>query len=90
MNASAAAAAAQPLLDWIAAHPYQTFFHVVNGVVLLTPAAATVPLFSALGLSAGGPIAGASSPLHPQRSYLESSSPLTTFRLHSSDNNELL
>jgi hypothetical protein len=58
MNATAAAA--QPLLDWIAAHPYQTFFHVVNGVVLLTPAAATVPLFSALGLSAGGPIAGAS------------------------------
>jgi hypothetical protein len=53
------AAAAQPLLNWIAAHPYQTFFHVVNGVVLLTPAAATVPLFSALGLSAGGPIAGA-------------------------------
>ncbi|KAF1935234.1 hypothetical protein EJ02DRAFT_460561 [Clathrospora elynae] len=56
MNATAAAA--QPLLDWISAHPYQTFFHVVNGVVLLTPAAATVPFFSALGLSAGGPIAG--------------------------------
>jgi hypothetical protein len=58
MNATAAAA--QPLLDWIAAHPYQTFFHVVNGVVLLTPAAATIPFFSALGLSAGGPIAGTS------------------------------
>jgi hypothetical protein len=50
--------ATQQLLDWIAAHPYQTFFHVVNGVIILTPAAATVPLFSALGLSAGGPISG--------------------------------
>ncbi|KAH9867950.1 hypothetical protein IAQ61_007255 [Plenodomus lingam] len=51
-------AAPKALLDWIAEHPYQTFFHVVNGVVLLTPAAATVPIFSALGLSAGGPVAG--------------------------------
>ncbi|KAF2852674.1 hypothetical protein T440DRAFT_466798 [Plenodomus tracheiphilus IPT5] len=51
-------AAPQALLNWIAEHPYQTFFHVVNGVVLLTPAAATVPIFSALGLSAGGPVAG--------------------------------
>jgi hypothetical protein len=50
--------ATQLLIDWIAEHPYQTFFQVVNGVVLLTPAAATVPLFSALGLSAGGPVAG--------------------------------
>lgn len=58
-------AAPQALLDWIAAHPYQTFFHVVNGVVLLTPAAATVPIFSALGLSAGGPVAGASSHCNP-------------------------
>ena len=53
-----ATAAPQILLDWIAEHPYQTFFHVVNGVVLLTPAAATVPFFAALGLSAGGPVAG--------------------------------
>ncbi|KAF1834880.1 hypothetical protein BDW02DRAFT_568559 [Decorospora gaudefroyi] len=50
--------AAEPLIAWIAAHPYQTFFHVVNGVVLLTPAAATVPFFSALGMTAGGPVAG--------------------------------
>ena len=56
MNATAAAT--QPLLDWIAAHPYQTLFHVVNGVVILTPAAATIPIFGALGLSAGGPVAG--------------------------------
>lgn len=60
MNATMAAT--QPLLDWIAAHPYQTVFHVVNGVVLLTPAAATVPFFNALGLSAGGPVAGKSLP----------------------------
>jgi hypothetical protein len=51
-------AATNALINWIAAHPYQSFFHVVNGVVLLTPAAATVPLFGALGLSAGGPVAG--------------------------------
>jgi hypothetical protein len=51
-------AATQPVLDWIAAHPYQTIFHVVNGVVLLTPAAATVPIFTALGFSAKGPIGG--------------------------------
>ena len=56
MNASSAAT--QALIDWISAHPYQTFLHVVNGVVLLTPAAATIPFFSALGLSAGGPVAG--------------------------------
>ncbi|KAH7374298.1 hypothetical protein BKA66DRAFT_534063 [Pyrenochaeta sp. MPI-SDFR-AT-0127] len=50
--------ATEALLAWIAAHPYQTLFHVVNGVVLFTPAAATVPFFSALGLSASGPVSG--------------------------------
>ena len=55
---NAIAAAAQSLINWITAHPYQAFLHVVNGVVLLTPAAATVPLFSVLGFSAGGPVAG--------------------------------
>ncbi|KAF2821362.1 hypothetical protein CC86DRAFT_459030 [Ophiobolus disseminans] len=47
----------QIVLDWIAQHPYQTAFHVVNGVVLFTPAAITVPFFSALGFSAVGPAA---------------------------------
>jgi len=59
-------AAQLALLDWIKEHPYQTFFHVVNGVVLLTPAAATVPFFSAIGLGAGGPVAGASSHPYPR------------------------
>ncbi|KAF1994189.1 hypothetical protein P154DRAFT_39174 [Amniculicola lignicola CBS 123094] len=44
--------------DWIAAHPYQSAFHVVNGVILVTPAAATVPFFSAMGFTAAGPAAG--------------------------------
>ncbi|KAF2126077.1 hypothetical protein P153DRAFT_388826 [Dothidotthia symphoricarpi CBS 119687] len=48
----------EAIIAWIAEHPYQTFFHVVNGVVLLTPAAATVPIFATLGLSAGGPVGG--------------------------------
>lgn len=32
--------------------------HAVNGVIIFTPAAATAPFFSALGLGAGGPVAG--------------------------------
>ncbi|KAF2995995.1 hypothetical protein E8E13_000584 [Curvularia kusanoi] len=50
--------ATQAVLDWIAAHPYQTAFHVVNGVIICTPAAATVPFLSALGFGATGPVAG--------------------------------
>lgn len=52
--------ATQAVLDWIAAHPYQTAFHVVNGVIICTPAAATVPFLSAMGFSAAGPVAGRS------------------------------
>jgi hypothetical protein len=52
----------QAVLEWMAEHPYQTVAHLVNGVVLLTPAAATVPIFSALGFSAAGPIAGGAFP----------------------------
>lgn len=50
--------AAQAVIKWIAAHPYQTAFHVVNGVVICTPAAATVPFLNALGFGATGPAAG--------------------------------
>ncbi|KAJ8108229.1 hypothetical protein OPT61_g8318 [Boeremia exigua] len=46
------------ILDWISAHPYQTAFHVVNGVIVCTPAAATVPFLSAMGFGATGPVAG--------------------------------
>lgn len=53
-----ATAGAQVILDWIAAHPYQTAFHVVNGVIICTPAAATVPIFAAMGFTATGPVAG--------------------------------
>ncbi|KAJ4319178.1 hypothetical protein N0V94_004051 [Neodidymelliopsis sp. IMI 364377] len=50
--------ATQAVLDWISAHPYQTAFHVVNGVIMCTPAAATVPFLSAMGFGASGPVAG--------------------------------
>lgn len=49
---------AQTVLNWMAEHPYQTAFHVVNGVIMFTPAAATVPIFNMLGFSAAGPTAG--------------------------------
>ena len=54
MNIASAVAA------WVAVHPYQTALHAVNGVILLTPAAVTVPIFSALGFTASGPAAGMS------------------------------
>lgn len=43
---------------WVCEHPYQTAMHTVNAALLVTPAAATVPIFNALGFSAAGPIAG--------------------------------
>jgi hypothetical protein len=46
------------VLTWITDHPYQSAFHAFNGVILCTPAAITVPIFSALGFSAAGPAAG--------------------------------
>ncbi|KAF2624654.1 hypothetical protein BU25DRAFT_413201 [Macroventuria anomochaeta] len=50
--------ATQAVLCWISAHPYQTAFHVVNGFIICTPAAATVPFLAALGFSTTGPVAG--------------------------------
>lgn len=52
--------ATQAVLDWISAHPYQTAFHVVNGAIICTPAAASVPLLAALGFGTTGPVAGMS------------------------------
>jgi hypothetical protein len=46
------------VLEWIAAHPYQTAFYVVNGVIVFTPAAATVPIFNLLEFTATGRAAG--------------------------------
>jgi hypothetical protein len=46
------------ITTWVTDHPYQTAMHVANGVILCTPAAITVPVFSALGFSAAGPAAG--------------------------------
>jgi hypothetical protein len=55
---TAAAASAKVILDWIAAHPYQTAFLVANGAIIATPAAATVPFLGAMGFSPTGPVAG--------------------------------
>jgi len=44
--------------DWIVEHPYQTMLHIVNGVILVTPAAATVPVFNMLGFTVLGPGGG--------------------------------
>jgi hypothetical protein len=52
--------ATQAIFDWITEHPYQTALHVVNGVVLWTPAALTVPFFSAIGFGTAGPAASMS------------------------------
>jgi hypothetical protein len=50
--------AALAVKNWVAEHPYQTAMHVANGVILCTPAAVTVPLFSAIGMTTQGPAAG--------------------------------
>jgi len=59
--------AALPLLvkAWITAHPYQTALHVANGVVLVTPAATTVPILAGLGFTSVGPAAGTVPILNP-------------------------
>jgi hypothetical protein len=49
---------AQAAKDWVTEHPYQTAMHVANGVIVCTPAAVTVPIFTALGFTAAGPAAG--------------------------------
>jgi hypothetical protein len=46
------------LQDYIKAHPYQTAFHVVNGIVYFYPGVAWVPLVRLLGFSPSGPMAG--------------------------------
>lgn len=48
----------QQAIEWITAHPYQSAVYVVNGVVFITPAAVTVPLFGLLGFTQSGPAAG--------------------------------
>ena len=44
--------------DWIIAHPYQTAFHVVGGVVFFAPGLVSTPLLGALGWTSVGPRAG--------------------------------
>lgn len=46
--------------DWISAHPYQTAFHIVNGIVYFYPPALAGPLFWAAGLGRWGTRAGKS------------------------------
>jgi hypothetical protein len=44
--------------DWIIAHPYQTTFHVVGGVVFFAPGLVSTPLLVMLGWTSIGPRAG--------------------------------
>ena len=46
------------VFEWITAHPGQTALLVVNGVVIFTPAALTVPVLASMGWGASGPVAG--------------------------------
>lgn len=62
-------AAFNAVTGWITDHPYQTAMHVANGVILCTPAAITVPVFSALGFSTVGPAAGKQHTLLPDISH---------------------
>jgi hypothetical protein len=44
--------------DWIIAHPYQTTFHVVGGVVFFAPNLVSTPLLGMLGWTSIGPRTG--------------------------------
>jgi hypothetical protein len=46
------------LRQWVKDNPWQTLFHVVNGVVFFAPWTATSPILVALGFGSKGPIAG--------------------------------
>ncbi|TGO33879.1 hypothetical protein BHYA_0223g00110 [Botrytis hyacinthi] len=43
------------LKNWILEHPWQTAFHIVNGVVIFTPAGASGLILRALGFTSIGP-----------------------------------
>ncbi|KAJ9635437.1 hypothetical protein H2199_008440 [Coniosporium tulheliwenetii] len=40
---------------YVKEHPYQTAFHIVNGVIYFTPATLTYPVLSLLGFTSHGP-----------------------------------
>ena len=46
------------VFDWMRAHPGQTVFYVVNGVLVFTPAFLTGPILASMGWGASGPAAG--------------------------------
>ncbi len=50
--------------DWISKHPYQTTFHVFNGIVFFYPSLITGPVLWSLGWTSIGPRAG-KNPLAP-------------------------
>lgn len=46
------------IFEWMKAHPGQTVFYVVNGVLVFTPAFLTGPILASMGWVASGPAAG--------------------------------
>ena len=49
---------AEDVLKWVAAHPYQTAFHVACALLLLYPGIVTVPILALVGFAPEGIIAG--------------------------------
>ena len=43
---------------WITEHPYQTTFHIANGIVFFYPGLVTGPVLWSLGWTSTGPRAG--------------------------------
>ena len=66
--------------DWIKAHPYQTAFHVVGGVVFFAPGVVYRPLLWGLGWTSVGPRTGSYSHSlkHVLQSVIYASLPLNT------------
>jgi hypothetical protein len=44
------------VFGWMREHPGQTVFHIVNGVMVFTPGALTVPLLASMGWATSGPV----------------------------------
>ncbi|KFY32997.1 hypothetical protein V495_08530 [Pseudogymnoascus sp. VKM F-4514 (FW-929)] len=44
------------VFGWMREHPGKTVFHIVNGVMVFTPGALTVPLLASMGWATSGPV----------------------------------
>lgn len=65
------------ILDWIQAHPYQTAFHVANGVVFFYPGLISKPILWGIGFGLSGPRAGKSVTF--AKPHIEAATAILTF-----------